>query len=243
MALGLLALPAELHIEILANLTLADQIRASQAFRLWSNILLDNEAFRKTRYASTAPGIRGFHQLVSHPGALMCTLIEGVVQDYLYICNEERPARENDLLFEGEKQLRYRQAPRFNISGHPILDEPLVSLTMFPNIATNRAEGEQNSRQQLERQPHYGLERDYYGFRETVQAPKVWAPTDGMTVREFIQTIANIAHINGPNWVFQKPSRLDRRTELLFWPGWDGVDEDSLEPILDGILYYRPQPR
>ncbi|RVD89644.1 uncharacterized protein DFL_000642 [Arthrobotrys flagrans] len=228
---GVLALPTELHIEILSHLTLADQLRASQAFGLWSELLLNNEAFKRTRYATLAPGIRGFHQLVSHPGMLMCTVVEGIVQDYLYICDEERPAGENGLVYEGEKQKRYRRAPRFSISKHPILDEPIISPTMSPNVAAGEEQGS-------ERQPHYGLERDYYGYRETLQTPEKLMPTDGKTVREFIKTIANIVHVNSPEWEFREPSRLDQKTELLFWHGWDGEDEDSLEPILDGIIYY-----
>ncbi|KAK6337028.1 hypothetical protein TWF718_009813 [Orbilia javanica] len=229
-AKGLLALPPELHIEILANLTLADQLRASQAFNIWSNLLLNTGALKITRYATLAPGIRGFHQLISHPGVLMCTIVEGVVQDYLYICDEKRPAGEEDLVFEGEKQRKYRQALRFSISEHPVLDEPVISPVMYQIIT-----GED---QKLERRPHYGLERDYYGFRETLQAPKAWTPTDGMTVREFIQTIAKTADVDSPEWSFREPSRLNKKIELLFWYGWDGEDEDSLEPILDGIVYY-----
>ncbi|KAK6513037.1 hypothetical protein TWF506_009199 [Arthrobotrys conoides] len=228
---GLLALPTELHIEILANLTLADQLRASQAFDLWSQLILNHGTLKRTRYATVAPGIRGFHQLVSHPGVLMCTVVEGIVQDYLYICDEERPAGECDLVYETEKQKRYRRLPRFSISKHPVLDEPILSPSVLDNIG---AETELGS----ERQPHYGLERDYYGYRETLQEPKMWTATDGKTVREFIQTIAKIVHANSPEWNFREPSRLDRKTELLFWHGWDGEDEDSLEPIIDGIIYY-----
>ncbi|KAK6343573.1 hypothetical protein TWF730_011163 [Orbilia blumenaviensis] len=228
---GLFALPAELHIEILGHLPLADLLRASQASVFWSKIILDDQALKRTRYASIAPGIKGFHQLVSQPGALMCRIVEGVVQEYLYMCDERRPPGEDDLVFEGEKQLRYRQRPRFDISKHWVLDEPILSSIAFPNTFAR-------TESKFEREPHYGLERDYYGCRETVQSPRPWAPVDGITVREFVQTIAVIAHVNSPDWAFLKPSRLDGSVELLFWHGWDGEDEGSLEPVLDGIFYH-----
>ncbi|KAK6507761.1 hypothetical protein TWF481_006183 [Arthrobotrys musiformis] len=235
---GLLSLPAELHVEILANLTLGDQLRASQALDLWSELLLNSEVLKRTRYATVGPGIRGFHQLVAHQGGLMCTFTEGILQDYLYICNEKRPTGEDQLIFdifESDKQKISRLAPRFSISQHPILDEPVISPAMLRRT-TPEAGGPSS-----ERQPHYGLERDYYGHRKTLQVPRAWNPADGQTVREFIQTIARIARADSTHWANFQSSQLNRRTEMLFWHGWDGEDEGSLEPIVDGIVYYKAQ--